>query len=89
MKSKSSPENPETSFSICLCVCPSLQYGLQGPFLHHCSLLPPASDGFECMEFLLWVPNLHGQFYLLFYALVIYFSVRGEGLHMMSSELFF
>jgi len=25
------------------------------------------------MEFLLWVPNLHGQFYLLFYALVIYF----------------
>jgi len=44
----------------------TLQYGLQGPYLHHCSVLPPASDGFEYMEFLLWVPNLHGQFYLLF-----------------------
>jgi hypothetical protein len=40
-------------------------------------------------SFLLWVPNLHGQFYLLFYALIIYFKVRGEGLHMMRSGLFF
>jgi hypothetical protein len=38
------------------------------------TFLPPASDGFEYVEFSLWVANLHGQFYLLFYALVIFFS---------------
>jgi len=63
--------------------------GLQGPYLRHCSFLPPASDSLEYMKFLLWVPNRNGQFYLLFYALVIYFLVRGEGLHMVCIGLFF
>jgi len=45
------------------------------------------------MKFLLWVLNrngqlYHGQLYLLFYAIVIYFLVRGEGLHMVCSDLF-
>ena len=63
--------------------------GLQGPYLHHCSFLPPASDSLEYMRFLLWVTNHNGQFHLLFYALVIYFLVRGGGLHMVCSGLFF